>query len=306
MIENRPGRALPPLRNRKWMTRTVDSPLLLVLVIPTVRSKENKKLVTILNLRSSSNNLMMKRTVRMKVFKIGDLIVLGFDQLKFGNFERVEIRKISCITIDENPKTIINEYGSNLMKEKHDPLKTIEAKNALYGCRKENFFQVDDLATKCGTSKSLDTILEDKVMEKTKERDVSLSPVKGSQGAPEVDLSSQEELLPKDDQDADWELIEEEDGQKSEVADMEVNVAQLPVIEGEQEKQLPRVDTMHSATKESVVSDKLNPWENYGAETEPMVENGQKEDDWPAWQQVRQSKRLRDSGTSHLKMEGNI
>jgi hypothetical protein len=55
-----------------------------------------------------------------------------------------------------------------------------------------------------------------------------------------------------------------------------------------------------------VVSDKLNPWENYGAETEPMVENGQKEDDWPAWQQVRQSKRLRDSGTSHLKMEGNI
>lgn len=39
-----------------------------------------------------------------------------------------------------------------------------------------------------------------------------MSPIKGSQGAPEVDLSSQEEALQKVSQDIDWDLIQEEDG----------------------------------------------------------------------------------------------
>ena len=58
------------------------------------------------------------------------------------------------------------------------------------------------------------------------ERAVSISPVKGSQGAPDVDFSSQEEMLQKESQDIDQELIEEEDGQKSEIAEMEIDTTQ--------------------------------------------------------------------------------
>jgi hypothetical protein len=121
---------------------------------------------------------------------------------------------------------MINEYGSNMMKHKYDPLKTIEAKSALYDCSKENFFQIDDLVTKSGVSKSLPTILEDKEVRGTVDRVVSRSPVKSSQGAPKVDLSSQEEILQKESQEIDWELIEEEDGQKSEIAEIDMDTTQ--------------------------------------------------------------------------------
>ncbi|CAD6335511.1 unnamed protein product [Miscanthus lutarioriparius] len=57
----------------------------------------------------------------------------------------VEIRKVNCITVDVNPQTVINEYGSNMMKYRYDPLTAIEDKNALYGCSKEIFFQIDDI-----------------------------------------------------------------------------------------------------------------------------------------------------------------
>jgi hypothetical protein len=113
-----------------------------------------------------------------------------------------------------------------MMKHKYDPLKTIEAKSALYDCSEENFFQIDDLVTKSGVSKSLPTILEDKEVRGTMDRAVSISPVKGSQGALEVDLSSQEEMLQKESQEIDWELIEEEDGQKSKIAEIDMDTTQ--------------------------------------------------------------------------------
>jgi hypothetical protein len=64
---------------------------------------------------------------------MGDLIVLGSKLLRFGNFDPLEIRKVSCITVNVNPQAVINEYGSNFVKYKQDPLVTIEAKNALHG-----------------------------------------------------------------------------------------------------------------------------------------------------------------------------
>jgi len=121
---------------------------------------------------------------------------------------------------------VINEYGSNTMKNKYDPLKTFEAKSALYDCNKENFFQINDLVTKSGASKSLPTILEDKEVRGIVDRAISISLVKGSQGAPEVDLSSQEEMLQKESQEIDWELIEEKDGKKFEIAEMDMDTAQ--------------------------------------------------------------------------------
>jgi hypothetical protein len=72
--------------------------------------------------------------------KMGDLVPPGLEQLRFGDFDALELRKVSCITVNVNPQAVINEYGSNFIKYKQDPLVTIEAKNALYGNSKEHFF----------------------------------------------------------------------------------------------------------------------------------------------------------------------
>jgi hypothetical protein len=37
---------------------------------------------------------------------MGDLVVPGSEQLRFGNFDPVEIRTASCITINVNPKQL--------------------------------------------------------------------------------------------------------------------------------------------------------------------------------------------------------
>jgi hypothetical protein len=52
---------------------------------------------------------------------MGDLVVPGSKHLRFGNFDLVEIRTVSCITINVNPQAVINEYVSNFVKYKQDP-----------------------------------------------------------------------------------------------------------------------------------------------------------------------------------------
>jgi len=79
------------------------------------------------------------------------------------------------------------------VKYKQGPLVTIEANNALHGSNKSEFFQIEDYIRKSGSTKNLATILEDKEENCGVIRATSMSPVKGSQGGPEVDLSSQEE-----------------------------------------------------------------------------------------------------------------
>lgn len=74
----------------------------------------------------------------------------------------MELRKVSFIIVNVNPKAVINEYGLNFVKYKQDPLVTIEAKNALHGNNKGDIFQFDDFIGKSGSSKSLPTIMEDK------------------------------------------------------------------------------------------------------------------------------------------------
>lgn len=72
--------------------------------------------------------------------KIGDLIEPGSDQLRFGNFDHMEVRLLTSNHFDDTVRTVINEYGSNMEKFKSDPLATIEAKNALYGSNKNDIF----------------------------------------------------------------------------------------------------------------------------------------------------------------------
>jgi hypothetical protein len=115
--------------------------------------------------------------------RMGDLIIPESDQLRFGTFENLEIRMLSNIFVNESSHTVINEYGSNLQKSKHDPLTAI----ALHACKKFEFFQLEDYMIKPGPSKSLPSILEEKKENHNTTRAVSMSPTKGSQGAPEID-----------------------------------------------------------------------------------------------------------------------
>jgi hypothetical protein len=78
--------------------------------------------------------------------------------------------------------------------------------------------------------------VEEEEEERNGQRVISMSPVKGSQGAPEIDLSSQEEVVQKENQDIDWDLIQEEDGQNSELFEMDV--------ENEREKGLDKSEQL--------------------------------------------------------------
>jgi len=142
---------------------------------------------------------------------IGDLIAPGSERLRFENFDPVEIKTVSYISMDVNPHTIINEYGSNFVKYKLDLLVTIEAKNALHKNNKDEFFQFYTNTGKSGNSIVMPTIEEEQIEHDIVDRATSMSPIKGSQGAPEVDLSSQDEASQKETQDIDWDLIQEED-----------------------------------------------------------------------------------------------
>jgi hypothetical protein len=82
---------------------------------------------------------------------VGDLVVPGYEQLRFGNFDNMELRKV-----------VFNEYGSNFMKFKLDSLMTIEVKNAIFDSKREDIFQFDDIIGKSGSTKKLPTIMEDK------------------------------------------------------------------------------------------------------------------------------------------------
>ncbi|CAD6344041.1 unnamed protein product [Miscanthus lutarioriparius] len=209
--------------------------------------------------------------------KIGDLVAPGSDQLRFGNFD-------------------------TLVKYKQDPLITIEAKNALHGGDKSEFFQLEDYIGKSRSSKSLPTIMEDKE-DCEVVRATSMSPMKGSQGGPEVNLSSQEESQQKGSQDIDWDLIQE-DGQGSKLTEMDVDSAKGH-NRGEGNLQDTRVEEdsskadVNQGTKMDKIIEEKYDWDKHVSTLKPMVEAEQE-----VSKDVRQSKRIKDVGTSQLKMGG--
>jgi hypothetical protein len=249
---------------------------------------------------------------------MGDLVQPGSEQLRFGSFDNIEIRMLSTIIVNEDAHAVINEYGSNLKKSKFDPLKTIEAKKALHDCGKMKIFQLEDYMIGTSSSKKLPTIQEEKKGENVPERAVSMSPVKDSQGAPEVDLSSQEEALQKVSQDIDWDIIQEEDDLEAEVTMMAVEIDTdsdkrdaVVVIATEtlgMESQIIEQEGGVTLNEQDCGTDKIqetvNAWEQQDNSPTHVVEKEQSinQDGWPVWQQVRQSKRLRESGTAQAKM----
>jgi hypothetical protein len=60
-----------------------------------------------------------------------DLLSPGGEHLHFGTWKPTEIQKIARMQVNEEHTVAFNEYGSNLIKYKYDPLMVIEAKFAM-------------------------------------------------------------------------------------------------------------------------------------------------------------------------------
>jgi hypothetical protein len=60
-----------------------------------------------------------------------DLLSPGGEHLHFGTWKPMDIQKIARMQVIEEKSVAFNEYGSNLIKYKFDPLTVIEAKFAM-------------------------------------------------------------------------------------------------------------------------------------------------------------------------------
>ena len=60
-----------------------------------------------------------------------DIISPGGEHFTFGSFQNVEIKNLWKFDTGNNSSTVINEYGTNWVKSKPDPLVVVEAKQAL-------------------------------------------------------------------------------------------------------------------------------------------------------------------------------
>lgn len=63
-----------------------------------------------------------------------DLLSPGGEHLHFGICKPTDIQKIARMQVNEDKSMAFNEYGSNLIKYKFDPLTLIEAKFAMAHC----------------------------------------------------------------------------------------------------------------------------------------------------------------------------
>ena len=80
--------------------------------------------------------------------KIEDIISADGDHLIFGDFSSHEVRSLYSLQLQENRTSVINEYGSNMVKSKRDPLVIIEAKNALVRGRNEGTTPLEQVTEK--------------------------------------------------------------------------------------------------------------------------------------------------------------
>ena len=166
---------------------------------------------------------------------------------------------------------------------------TIETKRTLFENKKSDIFQLEDF----GSEKKLPTILED-MGPAMVGRAISMSPVRGSQGGHEGDQSSQEEAQQKI-----------HGGQEQLAVVTEAGGKEAGVDDNTQDKEQGASGDQMSIPKEAgqlmkVDSvDLTNVWEGYS--TEGLAVQGKfqelSKDEWPKWQEVRQSKRIRANAT---------
>jgi hypothetical protein len=121
-----------------------------------------------------------------------DLLSPGGEHLHFGTWKPAEVQKIARMQVAEEKSVAFNEYGSNLIKYKFDPLAVIEAKFAMaqgVECAKKGTQPVCSQENVDDEEKS--TRLE------FSEGPCHPSPGTGTQEEPGCDLSSQEEVEQK-------------------------------------------------------------------------------------------------------------
>ncbi|CAN6312493.1 unnamed protein product [Urochloa humidicola] len=245
-----------------------------------------------------------------------DIISPGGEHYTFGTFQKVEIKQLWKMHLKENKSAVINEYGSNLYKYKSDPLAIIEAKQALFSTEKEKGQHLR-LQT---IQEEVDSSVDGKgQMESTENQDISNSfpsPGRGTQEAPQVEWSSQEDNKGNSSEDI---------GERTEVADQqnilspewgrfsqECSVEKLDEVEAEMLEKAQSQDTSNSEeigtaqTIETTIElEVINGMGEQQLETSTEEDGQQKRTKIQMQKrggEVRQSERVKAQGTGQLKI----
>jgi hypothetical protein len=126
-----------------------------------------------------------------------DLLSPGGEHLHFGTWRPTEIQKIARMQISEERTVALNEYGSNLLKYKYDPLAVIEAKFALTQEKKsgEGYGKEKDGQRDAAEESAVKTAEKELVvLNESQDMQTQPSPELGTQEGPRADWSSQEEV----------------------------------------------------------------------------------------------------------------
>jgi hypothetical protein len=126
-----------------------------------------------------------------------DLLSPGGEHLHFGTWKPTEIQKIAKMQISEERTVALNEYGSNLIKYKYDPLAVIEAKFAMTQEKKsgEGYGKDKDGQRDSAEESAVKTTEEELVvLNESQGIQTHPSPELGTQEGPGAEWSSQEEV----------------------------------------------------------------------------------------------------------------
>jgi hypothetical protein len=140
---------------------------------------------------ASQNRVAIDSEMSSSPSGFDDCLSPGGQHFTFGTFKELEIKNICRMQISESNSVAFNEYGTNLIKHKYDPLAVIEAKFAMaIGNSKISELMASD-------TRRLETIEEkNEELEKSPITQIQFpSPGAGTQEAPGAELSSQEEEL---------------------------------------------------------------------------------------------------------------
>ncbi|CAO2143049.1 unnamed protein product [Urochloa humidicola] len=143
-----------------------------------------------------------------------DLYSPGGQHWSFGTFQNMEVRNISRMEVGETKSVAINEYGTNLHRNKYDSLATFEAKLAMHSGKLENVSEKAEKGkTTCETQGAGEVVtMANEMVHQKDEELVSPSPTTGTQEAPVGDFSSQEDIPADPKQSSDMLDVQKESG----------------------------------------------------------------------------------------------
>jgi hypothetical protein len=207
-----------------------------------------------------------------------DILSPGGTHMTFGDFHNMEIKNIFRMQLNEK-SVAVNEYGTNLVKYKYDPLAVIEAKTAMnHG--------------KGGRDKISPAIEEEAEGEVGSVHLTQPSPRTGTQEAPEAVWSSQEVNGEESDIDKEGKLGKQQENQQS------PNWEKLEEFSEDQE--IVTQKSLNGESKQANVGEELK-----GAGKESLIE---KEKEAMAntasmeHNQTRQSQRVKEQGLQGIKI----